>query len=90
MFAVSSSASVFLHVVGRVDFDSEIAKASKKLEKTMVGLEKQKKILDDPAKTEKMSEAVLEAERNKLADSNAEKKGFEETIKQFNELKLEK
>jgi len=78
-----------LHVVGRVDFDGEIEKANKKLTKVSIGLEKQTKILDDPAKIEKMGDALVEVERKKLADLEAEKKGFEETIKQFEDLKLE-
>lgn len=89
VFAVSATTSVFLHVVGRVDFDGEIEKANKKLTKVSIGLEKQTKILDDPAKIEKMGDALVEVERKKLADLEAEKKGFEETIKQFEDLKLE-
>jgi len=37
-----------------------------------------------------MGEALVDVEKKKLADLEAEKKGFEETIKQFEELKLEK
>lgn len=89
VFAVSSSAAVFLHVKGRVDIDGEIEKASKKLDKTRIGIERQRKILDDPAYKEKVSEELQEVERKKLADLESEKNGFEETIKQFEVLKLE-
>lgn len=89
MFSVSSAAAVFLHVKGRVDIDGEIAKASKKLDKTKAGIEKQKKILDDPAYKEKVSPELQEVERRKLGDLETEKNGFEETIKQFETLKLE-
>lgn len=89
MFAVSSAASVFLHVKGRVDIDGEIQKATKKLQKTKLGMEKQKKILDDPAYKEKVSEELQEVERRKLGDLEAEERGFEETIKQFETLKAE-
>lgn len=89
VFSVSSSAAVFLHVKGRVDIDAEIQKAVKKLEKTKVGLEKQKKILSDPLYQQKASEELQEVERKKLADFEVEQRGFEETIKQFEALKLE-
>jgi valyl-tRNA synthetase len=89
VFAVSSAAAVFLHVKGRVDIDSEIQKAVKKLDRTKMGIEKQKKILEDPAYREKVSAGLQEVERRKLGDLEAEKKGFEETIKQFETLKLE-
>ena len=88
-FTVSSSAAVFLYVKDRVDIDAEIAKAAKKLEKTQMGIDRQKKILDDPAYKEKVSKELQEAERKKLGDLEAEKKGYEETISQFENLKLE-
>jgi valyl-tRNA synthetase len=88
-FTVSSSAAVFLYVKDRVDIDAEIAKAAKKLEKTQIGIDKQKKILDDPGYKEKVSKELQDAERKKLADLEAEKKGFEETINQFEKLKFE-
>jgi valyl-tRNA synthetase len=88
-FSVSSAAGVFLHVKGRVDIDAEIQKAAKKLEKTKLGIQKQKKILDDPAYKEKASEALQDIEKRKLGDLETEQKGFEETIEQFETLKLE-
>ncbi|EDO01752.1 hypothetical protein SS1G_04227 [Sclerotinia sclerotiorum 1980 UF-70] len=89
VFSVSSAAAVFLHVKGRVDIDGEIQKAAKKLEKTRAGVERQRKILDDPAYQEKVSKELQEIERKKLADLETEQRGFEETIKQFETLKLE-
>jgi len=86
---VSSAAAVFLHVKGRVDIDGEISKASKKLEKTNQGIERQKKILGDEGYKEKVSEELQEVEKRKLGDLEAEAKGFGETIKQFEGLKLE-
>jgi valyl-tRNA synthetase len=86
---VSSAAAVFLHVKGRVDIDGEIQKASKKLDKTNLGIEKQKKILDDPSYKEKASTELQDVEKRKLADLETERKGFEETIKQFETLKME-
>lgn len=89
VFPVSAAAVVYLRVTGRVDIDSEIAKANKKLEKTRQGVEKQRKILDDPAYKTKVSETLQEVERKRLADWEAEQRGFEETIQQFEQLKLE-
>ncbi|KAL3424874.1 Valine-tRNA ligase, mitochondrial [Phlyctema vagabunda] len=89
VFSISSAAAVFLHVKGRVDIDGEIAKASKKLEKTKAGVDKQRKILDDPAYQQKASEELQEVERKRLGDLETEKRGYEETIKQFETLKLE-
>lgn len=89
VFSVSASAAVFLHVKGRVDIDGEIQKATKKLDKTRAAIERQNKILNDPAYTEKVSEQLQEVEKKKLADLETERKAFEETIKQFETLKLE-
>ena len=89
VFAVSSSAAVFLHVKGRVDIDGEISKATKKLEKTKQGIERQKKILGDDGYKEKVSAELQEVEKNKLKDLETEARGFEETIRQFEGLKLE-
>jgi valyl-tRNA synthetase len=89
VFAVSSAAAVFLHVKGRVDIDGEISKATKKLEKTKQGIERQNKILGDEGYKEKVSAELQEVERRKLADLEVEMKGFEETIRQFEGLKME-
>lgn len=88
-FPVSSSAAVFLRVKGRVDLDNEIAKASKKLEKTRAAITKQQKLLADAGYLSKVSEALQEADRKRLLDYESEAKGFEATIKQFEDLKLE-
>lgn len=89
MFSVSASAAVFLHVKGRVDIDAEIAKAVKKLENTKKGIEKQGKILGDKAYQEKVSQELKDIEMGKLRDLEVEKSAFEETIKQFEQLKVE-
>lgn len=89
VFPVSTKANVYLRVTGRVDIDNEIAKANKKLEKTRAGVQKQRKILDDPTYKTKVPEALQEQEKRRLADLESEQRGFEETIKQFEQLKLE-
>jgi len=89
VYAISASAAVFLHVKGRVDLDGEISKASKKLEKTVAGIEKQKKLIEDPQYQSKASADLQEVEKRKLVDLEVEKRGFEETIGQFERLKVE-
>lgn len=88
-YSVSTDASVFLHVKGRVDIDAEIAKAQKKIEKIKAVTQRQEKILLDPAYKEKVSAEVRESDEKKLADAKQEISSFEETIKQFDQLKLE-
>jgi valyl-tRNA synthetase len=53
-----------------------------------MGIERQKKILDDPAYKEKVSQELQEVEK-KLADLETEQRALDETIKQFETLKLE-
>jgi len=89
VFSVSSSAAVFLYVKDRVDIDAEIAKAKKKLSAAEKGIEKQKKILGDEGYKEKVSEELQAVEKNKLKDLEVERDAFEETIGQFERLKLE-
>ena len=69
--------------------DGEIQKATKKLEKTRQGIERQNKILNDKDYKEKVSQELQEVEMRKLADLETEQKAFEETIKQFEALKME-
>ena len=89
VFAVSSSAAVFLLVKGRVDIDAEISKAQKKLERASEGVRKQRGILDDEGFKSKVAEELQEVERRKLRDAEAECREFEESIQQFERLKLE-
>ncbi|KAJ9157962.1 hypothetical protein NKR23_g596 [Pleurostoma richardsiae] len=88
-FTVSSSAAVFLHVKDRVDLDEEIAKAAKKLERARGAVDKQRKLVSDPSYVQKVAVATQEADKKKLADLETELKGFEGTIEQFKQLKLE-
>lgn len=88
-FPVSSAASVFIYVKDRVNPDDEIAKATKKLEKTRAAVEKQRKLVSDPVYIEKVAVATQDADKKKLADLESEVNGFEATIEQFEQLKLE-
>jgi len=89
VFAVSSSAAVFLHVKGRVDINEKISKAQAKLQKPSEGAAKQKKILADPNYKQKVSEELQEVERRKLADYESEMRNHEEIIERIEVLKLE-
>ncbi|KAH6647195.1 tRNA synthetases class I-domain-containing protein [Truncatella angustata] len=88
-FPVSSAVSVFIYVKDRVDFDEEIAKATKKLEKTRAAVQKQHKLINDPVYLEKSAVATQNAEKKKLDDLESEANGLETTIGQFRQLKLE-
>lgn len=69
--------------------DAEIAKAQKKLDKANANIKKQEKIFTDPSYKEKVSAAVQEADKAKLAEVKQEANVFEQTIQQFQQLKLE-
>ncbi|KAM7190041.1 tRNA synthetases class I (I, L, M and V) domain containing protein [Naviculisporaceae sp. PSN 640] len=88
-FPVSSAVSVYIHVKDRVDLDEEIAKAGKKLERVRAAVQKQRKLINDPAYIEKVAVATQDADKKKLADLESEEAGFETTIQQFERLKLE-
>ncbi len=88
-FPVSSGVSVLIHVADRVDVDEEIAKATKKLEKARVAVQKQNKLINDPVYLEKANVVTQDADRTKLADLESEATGLEATIEQFRQLKLE-
>ncbi|KAI9812446.1 MAG: hypothetical protein M1827_004677 [Pycnora praestabilis] len=87
VFAVSSSAAVFLHVKGRVDIQAEINKAQAKMWKASEGVKRQEKILEDPDYRKKVGEELQEVERRKLRDLEAEMRGYEETVMHFEQLK---
>ncbi|KAG9243680.1 tRNA synthetases class I-domain-containing protein [Calycina marina] len=85
-FSISTDAAVFVHVKGRVDIDHEITKATIKLDKTKLAIEKQLKILNDESYKEKVSKEVQQAEESRLKDLEIQRKALEETITQFEAL----
>lgn len=89
VFGVSSSAAVYLTIAGRVDIDAEITKAKAKMQKASDGVKKQKKVLDAEGFETKVSSAVLETEKEKLRDLQAEVGNYEKSVEQFEKLKLE-
>ena len=80
---------MFLQVKGRIDIAEEISKAQKKLDKASEIVRKQRAILDDEGYKVKVSEELQEVERKKLKDAEAECREFEESIAQFERLRLE-
>lgn len=88
-YPVSTTATVFLYVKGRVDMDAEITKAQKKLDKVKISSQKQEKLLQDAGYKEKVSPAVLESDQKRMAEFKQEIHSLEETLKQFEQLKLE-
>lgn len=88
-YPIGGSAAVFLLVKGRVDLDEAIKVAAKKLDKKRGEVEKQRKLVTDPGYMEKVAVATQEADKKALADKESEAKGFEDTIEQLKQLKLE-
>ena len=88
-FPVSSAVSVLIYVKDHVNFDDEISQATKKLEKTRAAVQKQHKLIHDPAYLEKANVVTQNADRTRLADMESEVNGLEATIEQFRQLKLE-
>ena len=88
-FAVSSIAAVFLHVRDRVDLDAELTKARAKLARAGANAAKTAKLLADPGYLEKVAAATQDADQRRLRDQESEVHHLEETIRQFEALKLE-
>lgn len=88
-YPIGASASVFLHIKGRVDLDAELDKAGKKLEKTKSAADKQRKLVTGADYIAKVAVATQEADRKRLADLESEEKGFAATIEELKQLKLE-
>ena len=88
-YAVSSEAAVFLQVKGRVDIQAEIGKIQKRLERANEGVKKVKAVLKAEGYAEKVRAEVQEAERKKLEDGEAEVKVLQESLEQFEALRIE-
>ena len=88
-YAVSSEAAVFLLVKGRVDIQAEIVKIQKKLEKASEVVKKTRGVLNAEGYKEKVKVEVQEQERKKLEDGEAEIEVLQESLEQFERLKIE-
>ena len=86
---VSSSATVFLLVKGRIDIDAEIKKAQEKLTRAAEMVKKHQGFLNDEAYCKNVPEDVLEAQRQRLRNAEAEVREMEGSVQQFETLKLE-
>lgn len=86
---VSSSATVFLLVKGRIDIDAEIEKAQRKLGRAAEAVKKHQAILQDEGYHQNVSEELLEAQRQRLRNAEAEVREMEGSVQQFETLKLE-
>lgn len=87
VFPVSASATVFVHVQGRIDIDQEIEKAQARLASAKAAQARQEKIVG--AMQGSASGAVVEGERRKLKDAGAETSALEAALEQFQALKVE-
>lgn len=88
-YPIGASATVYLHIKGRVDLDAELEKAAKKLDKTKQAADKQRKLVTGSDYVAKVAVATQEADRKRLADLESEEKGFAATIEELKQLKLE-
>lgn len=86
---MSSSVAVYLDIRGRVDLGAEITKAKAKLEKASEGVKKQRKVVEAEGFAEKVSYQVMETEKSKLKDLEAEVGNYEMSVAQFEKLKLQ-
>ncbi|KAF2417220.1 valyl-tRNA synthetase-like protein [Tothia fuscella] len=89
VYAVSTTAAVYLDVQGHVNIDEEISKAQQKMKKASDSAVKQRKLIESEEFKEKVSAAVQAEERKKLEEFEAVEGNYERTIAQFQTLKLE-
>lgn len=71
-----------------MDVDAEIKKTQEKLRKSSLAASKQRKLIGGEDFQSKVSEAVMEEEKAKLRDLEAEMRNYEETVTQFEKMKL--
>ena len=72
-----------------MDFDAEISKAQAKLKKATDAAAKVSKLLNDKAFKSKTSAELQKSEQEKLADLEADIKTYEQSVSDFQRLKLE-
>jgi valyl-tRNA synthetase len=89
VFAVSTSAAVFLEVTGQVNIDEEITKAKMKINKAAESINNQMQRVGGEEFKSKVSDAVQAEERKKLEEMMSMRGNYEKTLKQFQVLQLE-
>ncbi|KAK1782807.1 tRNA synthetases class I-domain-containing protein [Copromyces sp. CBS 386.78] len=88
VYVINAEITVLLQVGGSIsDIDAEIKKITTKLQKTDVTIKKQQELLSKDG-FEKVSEAVQESEKQKLADAQAAKENYQRTLEEFSKLKI--
>lgn len=86
--AVGTSAAVYLVIKGRVDIDKEISKARQRRDKASDVISKQKKLVNGDGWS-KMKKEAQNTEVRKLEDAESEVALLDNSIQQFERLKLE-
>jgi len=89
VFAVSTSAAIFLEVVGHVNIDKEITKSQVKIKKAADSINNQLQRIEGEDFKNKVSDAVQAEERKRLEEMMSMQANYEKTLKQFQSLKLE-
>ena len=85
--SISKDCNVYLLVKGRVDVDSEIAKAQAKLSKAEEACARQEKLINTEDYKKKVKKSVQEADANKVADLKAEAETLRQVIAKFEGLR---
>ncbi|KAJ4523953.1 valine--tRNA ligase [Exophiala dermatitidis] len=85
-FPVAADATVLLHVKGRVDIDAEISKASTKLQRVCSSIRWHSQRLSAHGYMENATEEVVESDKHKLADLEAERDSLQATLGAFQRL----
>lgn len=85
--AISKDCNVYLLVKGRVDVDSEIAKAQAKLVKAEETRARQEKLISSGDYKKKVKQSVQEADAEKIADLKAEAETLRQVIAKFEGLR---
>ncbi|KAK3371896.1 mitochondrial valyl-tRNA synthetase [Podospora didyma] len=89
VYVISADVTVLLQVSGHItNIDAEIKKITTKLQKVTLAITKQQEVLNRDG-IDKISDAVLTAEKKKLADSELAKENYEKTLEEFSKLKVD-
>lgn len=86
--SIGTAAIIYLEVKGRINIDGAIEKAKERLRKASDGLDNQKKILEGTGFA-RMPAEKQEGEEKRMKDRKAEFDVLEESLRQFERLRLE-
>lgn len=85
--SISKDCNVYLLVKGRIDVDSEIAKAQAKLGKTNEARKRQEKLIAAADYQKKVKASVQEQDRKKVEDLKVEEESLSRLIEKFEGLR---